>query len=213
MVAKRHRSASRRRHPGPFSRDQAITDVDRRTREGRFLKTITTELINHLGDATAPQRLIIQAAALKATRMMLLTDQLLAGVPLSAGSDHHALAWLNSMRLDLQAIGLERKGPALGRVPDLVQRIDLVLERHDLGAERDQPRVGFGCARGVSSLGHDLTLMSWVRRGRGVPAAPSVLLCVTTPHNNYIITPLLNYTIASYPIGVAAQWLSDVVAE
>jgi hypothetical protein len=70
------------------------------------------ELVAHLGDATAPQRLIIQAAALKATRMMLLTDQLLAGVPLSEGSDHHALAWLNSMRLDLQAIGLERKGPA-----------------------------------------------------------------------------------------------------
>jgi hypothetical protein len=112
MVAKRHRSASRRRHPGPFSRDQAITDVDRRTREGRFLKTVTTELINHLGDATAPQRLLVQAAALKATRMMLLTDQLLAGVPLSEGSDHHALAWLNSMRPDLMAIGLERKGPA-----------------------------------------------------------------------------------------------------
>ena len=24
-------------------------------------------------------------------------------------SDHHALAWLNSMRLDLQTLGLERK--------------------------------------------------------------------------------------------------------
>jgi hypothetical protein len=44
--------------------------------------------------------------------MMLLTDQLLAGVPLAEGSDHHALAWLNSMRHDLMAIGLERKGPA-----------------------------------------------------------------------------------------------------
>jgi hypothetical protein len=115
MVAKRTkrpRSASRRRHPGPFSRDQAIADVDRRTREGRFLKTVTRELIEHLGDASAPQRLLVQSAALKATRMMLLTDQLLAGVPLAEGSDHHALAWLNSMRLDLQAIGLERKGPA-----------------------------------------------------------------------------------------------------
>src|SRR5580693_5053289 len=99
-------ASGRHRKVGPFSRDQSLTDADHRTREGRFLKTVTSELVEHLGDATAPQRLLIQSAALKATRMMLLTDQLLAGVPLAEGSDHHALAWLNSMRLDLQAIGL-----------------------------------------------------------------------------------------------------------
>jgi hypothetical protein len=64
----------------------------------------------HLGDdATSPQRLIVQSAALKAVRLSLLTEQLLAGDPPSDGSDHHALAWLNSMRLDLQALGLERR--------------------------------------------------------------------------------------------------------
>jgi hypothetical protein len=57
-------------------------------------------------------RRIVQSAALKATRLSLLTEQLLDGKPLSEGSDHHALAWLNSLRLDLQALGLERKGPA-----------------------------------------------------------------------------------------------------
>jgi hypothetical protein len=70
------------------------------------------ELIAHIGDATAPQRLLVQAATVKATRLALLTDQLLNGTPPSEGSDHHALAWLNSLRLDLQALGLERKGPA-----------------------------------------------------------------------------------------------------
>jgi hypothetical protein len=76
------------------------------------MKSVTAELIKHLGDASAPQRLLIQAAALKSVRLMLLTDQLLDGTPPSDGSDHHALAWLNSLRLDLQALGLERKGPA-----------------------------------------------------------------------------------------------------
>jgi hypothetical protein len=104
--------ASRRKKPGPFSRDQALTDVDRRTRAGRIMKTVITELTAHVGDASAPQRLLVQCAALKATRLMLLTDQLLDGTPPSEGSDHHALAWLNSLRLDLQALGLERKGPA-----------------------------------------------------------------------------------------------------
>jgi hypothetical protein len=112
MAASRPRSASRRKRPGPFSRDQALVDLDRRTRAGRVMKSVTAELIKHLGDASAPQRLLIQAAALKSVRLMLLTDQLLDGTPPSEGSDHHALAWLNSLRLDLQALGLERKGPA-----------------------------------------------------------------------------------------------------
>ena len=35
---------NRRSKPGPFSRDQAITDVDRRTRAGRVMKSVITEL-------------------------------------------------------------------------------------------------------------------------------------------------------------------------
>jgi hypothetical protein len=112
MVAKRARSASRRKNPGPFSRDQSLSGADRRTRAGRVMKGVIAELMQHIGDASAPQRLLIQSAALKATRLMMLTDQLLANDPPSEGSDHHALAWLNSLRLDLQALGLERKGPA-----------------------------------------------------------------------------------------------------
>jgi hypothetical protein len=112
MAASRPRSASRRKNSGPFSRDQALVDLDRRTRAGRVMKGVIAELTARLGDASAPQRLLVQSAALKAVRLMLLTDQLLANEPPSEGSDHHALAWLNSLRLDLQALGLERKRPA-----------------------------------------------------------------------------------------------------
>jgi hypothetical protein len=108
----RHRSGNRHRKPGPFSRDQSLAEVDRRTRPGRVLKSVVAELMQHIGDATTPQRLLVQCAAVKAVRLALLTDQLLDGTPPSEGSDHHALAWLNSLRLDLQALGLERKGPA-----------------------------------------------------------------------------------------------------
>jgi hypothetical protein len=75
------------------------------------MRSVIAELTAHIGDASAPQRLLVQCAAVKATRLALLTDQLLDGAPPSEGSDHHALAWLNSLRLDLQALGLERKGP------------------------------------------------------------------------------------------------------
>jgi hypothetical protein len=101
--------ASRRKKPGPFSRDQALANPDRRTRAGRVMKTVVAELMEHLGDASAPQRLLVQSAALKSVRLALLTDQLLDGTPMAEGSDHHALAWLNSLRLDLQALGLERR--------------------------------------------------------------------------------------------------------
>src|ERR1700722_456216 len=105
-------SSGRHRKPGPFSRSQSLVDLDRRTRAGRVMKSVVAELIEHLGDASAPQRLLVRSAAVKAVRLALLTDQLLDGTPPSEGSDHHALAWLNSLRLDLQAIGLERKGAA-----------------------------------------------------------------------------------------------------
>jgi hypothetical protein len=104
--------ANRHRKPGPFSRDQSLVDVDRRTRAGRVMKTVIMELTAHIGDASAAQKLLIQATALKATRLALLVDELLTGPPPSEGSDHHALAWMNALRHDLVALGLERRGPA-----------------------------------------------------------------------------------------------------
>jgi hypothetical protein len=78
----------RHKKPGPFSRDQALVDLDRRTRAGRVMKGVIRELTMHVGDATAPQRLLIQSAGLKAVRLALLSDQLLDGTPPSEGSDH-----------------------------------------------------------------------------------------------------------------------------
>lgn len=43
-------------------------------------------------------------------RLALLSDKLLTDENgLAEGGDHHALAWLNSLRLDLIALGLERR--------------------------------------------------------------------------------------------------------
>ena len=98
-----------RRKAGPFSRDETLTALDARTRAGRVMKGVIRQLTDQIGDATAGQRLLIQSAALKATRLALLSEQLLDGTPASEGSDHHALAWLNSLRLDLMALGLERR--------------------------------------------------------------------------------------------------------
>lgn len=83
--------------------------LDNRTRAGRVMKNVIRQLTDQIGDPTTAQALLIQSAALKATRLSLLSEQLLNGKPPSEGSDHHALAWLNSLRLDLVALGLERR--------------------------------------------------------------------------------------------------------
>ena len=96
--------------PGPLSRDHRIASLDRRTRAGRVLRTVERDLIEHVGGhPTAAERLIINSAALKATRLSLLCERLLEDRELSDSSDGQALAWLNSMRLDLQALGLQRR--------------------------------------------------------------------------------------------------------
>lgn len=96
--------------PGPFSRDKTLSRLDRRTKAGKLMRTIAGDLVNDLGgDPSAAERLLIQAASVKAVRLSLLADMLLEGGDIGEGSDHHAIAWFNSMRLDLMAIGLARR--------------------------------------------------------------------------------------------------------
>jgi hypothetical protein len=114
----RGKPRSRAGNAGPFARDSTLSTIDRRTRAGRVLRSVEADLVEHLGgNPTTAERLIIQSAALKATRLSLLTEKLLDKGDLSEGSDHHALAWLNSLRLDLAALGLERRAKDV--TPDL----------------------------------------------------------------------------------------------
>ena len=55
----------------------------------------------------------MQGAAFKALRVALLADRMLNDEnALSEKSDHNLLAWSNSLRLDLVALGLERREKA-----------------------------------------------------------------------------------------------------
>jgi DUF1680 family protein len=55
----------------------------------------------------------VQGAAFKALRVALFADRMLNDEnALSEKSDHNLLAWSNSLRLDLVALGLERREKA-----------------------------------------------------------------------------------------------------
>jgi hypothetical protein len=101
------RRRAKPRPPGPFSRD--ISRVDRRGKAGRLVKETQAALIEHIGGSpSVAELLLIQSISLKVCRLHLLGEALLAGDPIDA--DHNSvLAWSNSLRLDLQAIGLEKR--------------------------------------------------------------------------------------------------------
>jgi hypothetical protein len=100
----------KRRAIGPHSSRGSIAALDRRTTVAKLLRKITNDLLDHLGDPTAAQRIIVQGAAFKALRVALFADRMLNDEnALSEASDHNLLAWSNSLRLDLVALGLERR--------------------------------------------------------------------------------------------------------
>ena len=108
---------ARAKRVGPFSRPETLSRLDRRTKAGRVMRSVEADLTSDLGgDPSTAERLLIQAAAVKATRVSLLSERLLEGE--EPGEDgHHALSWLNSLRLDLVALGLQRRARDIPNAP------------------------------------------------------------------------------------------------
>ncbi len=130
MAGKRHSTIP----VGPFSRDRRLVEatVDRRTKVGRLFRTTVADLSDQIGGAPTPaQSLIIQSAALKACRLYLLSEKLLDGGEIGEKSDHNALAWLNSMRLDLTALGLARQ------IRDIGPTLADIIAQHEANDEVD----------------------------------------------------------------------------
>ena len=115
---------SRHKRLGPFSRDVSLATLDQRTRAGRVYKNVVADLTSHIGDPTPGQRLLIMSAAVKATRLALLTDMLLSGKVTAESSDAHALAFMNGLRHDVVALGLERKAPKSIALTDYLNAVD-----------------------------------------------------------------------------------------
>ena len=93
--------------------------LDLRTRAGIALKALQAELAVSLGsiwqDLSSQQRLLVSQVALKALVCQQMMEYALAsGVMTRRGRlitvlGKNYLAWSNSLRLDLQALGLERR--------------------------------------------------------------------------------------------------------
>jgi len=98
-----------------------LRKIDLRTREAKKLAAAKDLLIAALGgDPTPQESILIDRVVFKMLRCTLYEMATLQGKT-GGGSDHIYLAWANSLRLDLQALGLSRKTK---RVVDLTNYLD-----------------------------------------------------------------------------------------
>ena len=95
---------------GPFSEAKTLaTLLDQRTHEGKFAAEVERALVDHVGgEPTGPQLLLIRCAALKALRIALMSRKVVTNESLTDLNDRQLVAWMNSLRRDLQALGMER---------------------------------------------------------------------------------------------------------
>ncbi len=98
-----------------------LRKIDLRTREAKNLAAAKDLLIAALGgDPTPQESILIDRVVFKMLRCTLYEMATLQGQT-GGGSDHIYLAWANSLRLDLQALGLSRKTKS---VMDLTNYLD-----------------------------------------------------------------------------------------
>jgi len=86
---------------------------DRRTREGRAIEMIQSELVSSLGgpeNISVQQLLLIQRCSMKSLQCALIESQLLKNNGQTGERlEQHYLRWARELRSDLLALGLERK--------------------------------------------------------------------------------------------------------
>ena len=99
----------KKRRIGAFSRRLSLSDLDLRTNAGKFANSIKNGLQAQIGSPTAGQQILIKLVAIKVLRCEMMYDQVLSnprGGDLQDRIENYFLAWSNSMRRDLEALGV-----------------------------------------------------------------------------------------------------------
>jgi hypothetical protein len=101
---------------GPYSRPFALAKLDGRTREASLMRRVRAELTAHCGGSpSATQRALIERAVILSLRVAQIDAKILAGEALTLHDSNFALAWNNSLRRTLVALGQ----PAAQKAPTL----------------------------------------------------------------------------------------------
>ncbi|WP_376092802.1 hypothetical protein ACE7GA_24345 [Roseomonas sp. CCTCC AB2023176] len=93
---------------GAYAGLARLSDLDLRTRHGRILRGVRTDLSAHVGaNPSATQRLLIERAAQLTLRVAIFDDRLAEGGGMTDHDSRQYLAWSNSLTRALRALGLK----------------------------------------------------------------------------------------------------------
>ena len=99
----------KKRRIGVFSRRLSLSDLDLRTNAGKLANSIKNGLEAQIGNPTPGQQILIKLVAIKVLRCEMMYDQVLSnprGGDLQDRIENYFLAWSNSIRRDLEALGV-----------------------------------------------------------------------------------------------------------
>jgi hypothetical protein len=114
-------AAKNTRRIGSESRTDRLRKLDGRTKVARRLRTITMDLVVHVGgQPSAAQRYLIDRLAIDILRLELLDAKMAAG-NFSEHDGRVAHALRNSMRLSLRELGLAPQSPQAPSLADYLR--------------------------------------------------------------------------------------------
>jgi len=136
----------KKRRIGAFSRRMSLFDLDLRTNAGKFANSIKESLEAQIGKPTAGQQILIKLVAIKVVRSEMMFDRVLSnsrGGDLQDRIENHFLAWANSIRRDLEALGV--LDPVSGNDPPFIHPSQMTDEQLDAALAL------FGCTLDVDA--------------------------------------------------------------
>jgi hypothetical protein len=103
----------------------SMQGLDGRSKLARAFHSVVNGLTSELGEPTTQEKLLILQIAFKALKCRLAEEAMLNDANPSSGLETKYVCWTNSIRLDLQALGLQRRQK---QVLDLKSYIEEVKE-------------------------------------------------------------------------------------
>ena len=96
--------------PSPYAKPHVLARLSGDCQVARYIRSFAKELDAQLGGSTTPaQKALIKEAAIKSAKLGLLVDKILANTePDPDLASRCYLAWSNSLRRDLEVLGIGR---------------------------------------------------------------------------------------------------------
>lgn len=92
----------------PYAIPATLARLDGRTREGRLLRRVRSDLTAHVGGKpSAPQRMLIERAATLALHVGTLDRKVLESGTMTEHDSRTYLAWSNSLTRTLRELGVD----------------------------------------------------------------------------------------------------------